>query len=58
MLRYINWVLENVAVPGQKVRGIIVASAIDDAIRYAVRGLPNVSIKTYEVTFTLSAQKS
>jgi hypothetical protein len=55
VLRYINWVRENVAAPGQKVRGIIIASAIDDALRYAARGLPQVAVKTYEVTFTLQA---
>jgi hypothetical protein len=55
VLRYINWVQESVAAPGQKVRGIIIASAIDDALRYAARGLPHVAVKTYEVTFTLQA---
>lgn len=55
VLRYMNWVRENVATEGQNVRGIIVASEIDDALRYAARGLPNVSVKTYAVTFSLQA---
>ena len=53
VLRYVNWVKENVAADNQNVRGIIVASEIDDALRYAARGLANVSVKTYHVEFTL-----
>jgi restriction system protein len=55
VLRYMSWVRENVATEGQSVRGIIVASEIDDALRYAARGLPNVSVKTYTVTFSLQS---
>lgn len=55
VLRYINWVRENVATSGQNVRGIIVASEVDEALRYAARDLPNVSVKTYSVTFALDA---
>jgi len=43
VLRYINWIKKNLAKPDQNVRGIIVASEIDDALRYAVTGLPNIS---------------
>ena len=53
VLRYMNWVKENVAADNQSVRGIIVASDIDDALRYAARGLQNVSVKTYRVEFSL-----
>ena len=55
VLRYMNWVRENVATENQSVRGIIVASEIDDALRYAVRGLQHVSVKTYTVTFSLQS---
>ena len=55
VLRYINWVKKNLAAPNQKVRGIIVANEIDDALRYAAIGLDNVSVKTYKVTFSLQA---
>jgi len=55
VLRYMNWVKENVAAENQKVRGIIVASDIDEALRYAARGLANVSVKTYRVEFTLQS---
>ncbi len=45
-----NWVRENVASAGQNVRGIIVASEVDETLRYAAKGLPNVSVKTYSVS--------
>jgi hypothetical protein len=38
VLRYIGWVKKNLAGPDQKVRGIIVASEIDDALRNAASG--------------------
>jgi len=55
--RYINWVRENVAKQNQKVRGIIVANEVDDALRYAARGLPDVSVMTYKVMFSLQAEE-
>jgi RecB family endonuclease NucS len=56
VLRYMTWVRKNLAVKDQNVRGIIVASEIDEALRYAANGLPNVSVKTYSVTFSLKAE--
>jgi RecB family endonuclease NucS len=53
VLRYISWVMENIASPGQKVRGIIVAKEVDDALRYAVKGLEMVDVLTYRVDFKL-----
>jgi hypothetical protein len=53
VLRYIGWVEENIANPKQNVRGIIIAKDIDDALRYAVKGLQNVSVLTYQVDFKL-----
>jgi len=54
ILRYIGWVEENLAKLNQKVRGIIIAKEVDDALRYAVKGLANVSVLTYQVDFKLS----
>jgi hypothetical protein len=54
VLRYIGWVEEHLAKPSQKVKGIIIAKEVDDALRYAVKGLPNVSVLTYQVDFKLS----
>ncbi|MDO9303523.1 MAG: endonuclease NucS [Anaerolineales bacterium] len=53
VLRYIGWVGENLAKPGQKVRGIIISQEVDDALKYAVKGLLNVSVLTYKVDFKL-----
>jgi hypothetical protein len=54
-LRYMSWVRENVAVAGQGVRAIIIAASIDDALRYAAKGLSNITLKTYTITFTLNS---
>jgi RecB family endonuclease NucS len=53
VLRYIGWVEENLAKPGQNTRGIIIAQDVDDALRYAVRGLKNIKVMTYRVDFKL-----
>ena len=53
VLRYIGWVSENLALPTQKARGIIIAHEVDDSLRYSVRGLPNVRVMTYQVDFRL-----
>ena len=54
VLRYMGWVQENIAEDGQKVKGLIVCRAVDDALRFAVRNLPAVSVVTYRVDFQLS----
>jgi len=55
LLRYISWVKENVTNGAQNVRGIIIAKEVDDALKYAVKNLGNVGIKTYKVDFQLSS---
>ncbi|HKP73692.1 MAG TPA: endonuclease NucS domain-containing protein, partial [Pyrinomonadaceae bacterium] len=55
VLRYIGWVDENLAKPGQKTRGIIIAKEVDDALKYAVKELTNVKVLTYKVDFKLSS---
>lgn len=57
VLRYMNWVRENLAEQNQNVQGIIIASEIDESLRYAARGLANVSVKTYNVTFSLQPEE-
>jgi hypothetical protein len=54
ILRYIGYVRKNVARPGQKVRGIIIAKSVDDALQYALETSPDVSVLTYRVDFRLS----
>jgi predicted RNA-binding protein len=53
ILRYIAWVEENLANKAQNVEGVIIAKEIDEALRYAVKNLPHVSVLTYRVDFTL-----
>jgi hypothetical protein len=55
LLRYMGWVKENMATKKQNVRGIIITHDVDDSLKYAVQGLPNVEIKTYKVDFQLSS---
>ncbi len=52
-MRYMGWVAENLAKPEQKTRGIIIAKDVDDALKYAVKGLNDVSVLTYKVDFKL-----
>lgn len=53
ILRYIGWVLENLAAPGEEVSGMIVAQDTDEPLRYAVRAIPSVELRHYQVQFTL-----
>ena len=55
ILRYINWVRENVAEAGQNVKGIIIAKEVDGALKYGVKNLDYIDIKTYKVDFHLSS---
>ncbi len=56
-LRYMSWVKENLARADQKVRGVIIAKEVDEALRYAVKHLPDVDVLTYKVNFKLSPFK-
>jgi predicted RNA-binding protein len=53
LLRYIHWVEQNVAEGGVKVRGIIIAREVDEALRYSVMGMEKIEVNTYQVDFKL-----
>ena len=53
-LRYMGWVKQNLASPGQGVKGIIITRSADEHLKYATSGLPDVEVRCYEVTFQLS----
>jgi hypothetical protein len=55
VLRYRNWVREHLSESNQHVRGIIVAAEVDDALRYAIKGLPDIAVLTYQVDFRLQS---
>jgi len=57
LLRYVNWVKENVAEKDQNVRGIIIARNVDNALNYSVKGLDFVEVKTYKIDFKLLSFK-
>ena len=50
LLRYVNWIKQHHAEPGQKVRGIIVAKSISDDLQLACNGLPDVSLYEYKLS--------
>ncbi len=52
ILGYISWVRQNLS-QGRGVRGIIIAEDFDRRVRYASSEIPNISLKKYEVNFTL-----
>jgi endonuclease NucS-like protein len=53
--RYIGWVRAELARQDQKVEGLIVAHEQDPQLYYAVSAVPDLSILTYSIDFSLSA---
>jgi len=53
LLRYMGWVAENMAEPGQRVRGFIVAREISRDLRLACRDLTNVELFEYELSVSV-----
>jgi hypothetical protein len=56
-LRYIGWVQEHLAEPGDSVHGLIIAREGDAALHYAVRAVPNLTFQVYEVEFRLKTSE-
>ena len=50
LLKHIAWVKENVAEPGQNVRGMIVTRETDTTLEYAVKDLKFVEVRTYSTS--------
>jgi len=53
VLRYMGWVEERLAEPGETVEGLIISHSSDERIRYALKHTSNVGVKLYEVDFEL-----
>jgi restriction system protein len=51
--RYVGFAKSELAVPGQKVRGMIIALEDDPKLRYALAAIPDVDFYRYEVNFKL-----
>ncbi len=53
LLRYVNWIRQNVAEPGQKVRGMIVCRTISEDLRLACAGIQGVELFEYQLSVTV-----
>jgi RecB family endonuclease NucS len=56
--RYIGWVRQHLATPGQTVSGIVIAGEFDDRLRYAASAVPGLSVRAYQVSFALVSADS
>lgn len=56
LLRYMGYVAEELAEPGQSVEGAIIALDDDIRLRRAVSAAPNIRIYRYAISFSLVAQ--
>ena len=51
--RYMGWVQEKLAEPGEKVHGMIIAKEMTEKLRFALKASSNISFMSYEVSFSL-----
>ncbi|HZK79715.1 MAG TPA: endonuclease NucS domain-containing protein [Humisphaera sp.] len=58
VLRYMGWIKQHLAEPGDEVHGLVIAREGDDALHYAVSTVPNLTFQVYEVEFRLRAPPS
>lgn len=53
ILRYMGYVMEQIAEPGQTVEGVIIALDDDKKLRWALAAVPAVAFYRYQVSFKL-----
>lgn len=53
ILRYMGYIKELVAEPGQTVEGAIIALENDQKLRWALSAVPNIRFYRYQVSFRL-----
>ena len=53
ILGYMGWVQERLCPQGQSVRGLLISGTASDSLRMAVAAVPNLDLRTYEITFDL-----
>ena len=53
ILRYMGYIKEQVAEPGQTVEGVIIALENDQKLRWALSAVPNIRFYRYQVSFRL-----
>lgn len=54
LLSYMGWVQQRLCRPGQTVKGILVISEANDALRMAASAVPNLELRQYEIAFKLT----
>jgi hypothetical protein len=54
LLRYVNWVRQNIAEAGQKVRGMIVCRTLSEDLRLACAGIKDVELFEYQLSVTVT----
>ncbi len=55
ILKYIGWVMKNLATMGQKVYGIIITYEEDQKLRYAIEPVKDfIQLKTYKISISIS----
>ena len=55
LLRYVNWIKQNLAEKNEDVRGVIIARNISTDLQLACSGLMNVSLMEYELAVKLNS---
>lgn len=53
ILRYMGYIRSQLADPGDKVSGLLIAGSEDDKLQYAVSSVPDITFMTYSVDFKL-----
>ncbi|MBL9120062.1 MAG: DUF1016 family protein [Phycisphaerae bacterium] len=53
ILRYMGFVKDQIAEPGQTVEGVIIALTDDQKLRWAISAVPSITFYRYEVSFKL-----
>jgi hypothetical protein len=56
LLRYIGWIRRHLG-EGRSVGGIVIASSVDEKLRYAISEIPHASVMIYKLNFTLEPSK-
>ena len=54
LLRYVNWVRQNLAEQGQRVRGMIVCRAMTDDLKLACSSVPDIELFEYQLSVTVT----
>lgn len=54
LLRYVNWVRQNLAEPSQRVRGIILCRTMSEDLRLACDSMRDVELFEHQLSVTVS----